>query len=216
MPGINKAAQKRLFDVAIGQSGYFTTRQAIVAGFSDATHPYHVKNGDWVREWRGVYRLEQLPQMNERPELMLWYLWSRNRKDVPQGVFSHETALDIYELSDMMPGKLHMTVPKKFRRSQKIPGLLVLYYDDLPPSDWQLNFGARITTPERTFIDLLTAGKLSDDIMVQALIQALERGLLTRKQFSSLKSNPEVGTKFIHLTTKAKKHAKRNTPILFG
>lgn len=68
----DKEAQKRLFDAAIGQSGYFTTSQAIEAGFSDATHPYHVKNGDWVHEWRGIYRLQHLPQMSERPELSLY------------------------------------------------------------------------------------------------------------------------------------------------
>jgi predicted transcriptional regulator of viral defense system len=216
MPGTDKQAQRKLFETAIGQSGYFTTRQALEAGFSDATHPYHLKNGDWVREWRGIYRVEQFPQTGERPELMLWYLWSRNREDMPQGVFSQDTALDIYELSDAMPAKLHMTVPRKFRKSQKIPGLLVLHYEDLSRSDYQLKYGVQVTTPQRTFIDLLKTGKLSNDIMIQALIHALERGLLTRKHFSSLKADPEVGTKFKHLVATAKKHAKRNTPILFS
>jgi len=47
-----------------------------------------------------------------RPDV--WQLWSRNRQDQPQGVFSHATALTLPELSDAMPAKLDMTVPPGF------------------------------------------------------------------------------------------------------
>ena len=58
---------------------------------------------------------------------MLWYLWSRNRREVPEGIYSHETALSLHELSDVMPSKLHMTVPKDFRRNSMIPEVLILH-----------------------------------------------------------------------------------------
>jgi predicted transcriptional regulator of viral defense system len=48
---------------------------------------------------------------------MLWWLWSKNREGVSQGVYRHETALSLHDLTDLMPSKLHMTVPKSFRRS---------------------------------------------------------------------------------------------------
>ena len=78
---------------------------------------------------------------------MLWSLWSRNRDDVPQGVYSHDTALTLHDLSDINPSKLHMTVPKAFRRNSAIPKTLVLHKADLAPSDSQDIFGVRVTTP---------------------------------------------------------------------
>src|SRR5690348_5433492 len=108
-----KNAHKKLFGIASGQQGFFTTKQAIASGFKDNTHPYHVASGDWVREHRGVYRLAQFPPP-ERPDLIRWILWSRNRREIPEGVYSHETALSLHDLSDAMPAKLHMTVPTSF------------------------------------------------------------------------------------------------------
>jgi predicted transcriptional regulator of viral defense system len=81
-----------------------------------------VKVGNWIREYRGIYRLALFP-MAEHPDLVKWALWSRNRNEAPEGVYSHRTALSLYELSDLNPAKLHMTVPAHFRRNSEIPGL---------------------------------------------------------------------------------------------
>ncbi len=43
--------------------------------------------------------------VTERSELVLWILWSRDKKGNPQGVWSRQTALDIHEISDIMPSK---------------------------------------------------------------------------------------------------------------
>ena len=69
-----------------------------------------MRAGNWIREYRGIYRLADFPT-GDRPDLMLWYLWSQNRKEVPEGTYSHETALSLHELSDIMPSKLDMIVP---------------------------------------------------------------------------------------------------------
>src|SRR5579862_7166316 len=123
----HREASRRLFDLAEQQQGYFTTKQAKAAGFAENTHPYHVQAGNWIREHRGIYRLSSFPQ-GERPDLMLWSLWSRNRGEVAQGVYSHQTALSVHDLSEVMPAKLHMTVPKSFRRNSEIPRVLVLHF----------------------------------------------------------------------------------------
>ncbi|TVQ78152.1 MAG: hypothetical protein EA369_07820, partial [Bradymonadales bacterium] len=104
-------SEDALYSVASAQEGLFTAQQAKEAGFDERHHPYHVKAGNWVRELRGVYRLKNFPY-SENSELVQWSLWSRNKADEPQGVFSHYTALRIYELSDAMPSKIHMIVPK--------------------------------------------------------------------------------------------------------
>lgn len=109
----HKETFKRLYEIAEEQGGYFTTKQAAAAGFGQKNHGYHVRTGNWIRERRGIYRLARFPQA-ERPDLMFWWLWSRNRDDMPQGVYSHETALSLYNLSDINPARLHMTVPRSF------------------------------------------------------------------------------------------------------
>ena len=50
-----------LMAIAQDQQGYFTTKQAIQAGYADNTHPYHVRAGNWERAWRGIYRISHLP-----------------------------------------------------------------------------------------------------------------------------------------------------------
>src|ERR1035441_2457066 len=58
MPRCHREAQRRLFEIAEAQQGFFTTKQAKAAGFAENTHSYHVKVGNWIREYRGIYRLE--------------------------------------------------------------------------------------------------------------------------------------------------------------
>src|SRR5215204_1717827 len=96
----------QLFEMADRQQGYFTNAQAEQCGFSRTNFHRYLSNGEWVKEGRGIYRLTQYPITN-RPELVLWSLWSRNKSGAAQGVWSYETALDIYELSDVMPAKMH-------------------------------------------------------------------------------------------------------------
>jgi Transcriptional regulator, AbiEi antitoxin len=84
MAGPYKEVARRLYEIAQSQQGFFTTKQATRAGFAEKTHAYHVKVGNWIREHRGIYRLADFP-MAERPDLMLWYLWSQNRQEVLEG-----------------------------------------------------------------------------------------------------------------------------------
>jgi hypothetical protein len=86
--------------------------------------------------------------------LALWSLWSSNRKEEVEGVYSHQTAISLFNLSDLNPAKLHMTVPMSFRRNSEIPGILVLHYADLPASDVQTGPGYKITRPLRTAIEV--------------------------------------------------------------
>ena len=176
-----KEAAKRLYEIAEGQQGFFTTKQAKAAGFAENTHPYHVQAGNWIREHRGIYRLASFPQ-GERPDLMLWSLWSRNRGEAAQGVYSHQTALSLHDLSDAMPAKLHMTVPRSFRRNSEVPRVLVLHFADLPQSDIEVVHGVRTTRPMRTILDVLAGGKVPLAALQQALREGLRRGLIRRSE----------------------------------
>jgi predicted transcriptional regulator of viral defense system len=177
----HREASRRLFELAEQQQGFFTTKQAKAAGFAENTHPYHVQAGNWIREHRGIYRLALFPAP-DRPDLVLWSLWSRNRKEEVDGVYSHQTALSLYELSDLNPAKLHMTVPARFRRNSDIPGIVVLHYRDLLKSEIQAGPGYNYTRPLRTILDLIEAGTAERTFLRQALRQAVDRGLITRQQ----------------------------------
>ena len=184
-------SSRNLYEIAEPQNGFFTTKQAREAGYDESKHAYHVRVGNWIREHRGIYRLRSYPSP-ERPDLMLWFLWSRDRNDIPQGVFSHDTALALYDLSDVNPSRLHMTVPRAFRRNSAIPKALVLHKADLAPSDSQDMLDVRVTTPLRTIADLIARGKTDDSILRQAITEGLARGLITRRQIERASLSPEA------------------------
>jgi predicted transcriptional regulator of viral defense system len=185
----HREASRRLFEVAELQQGLFTAKQAKAAGFAENTHPYHVQVGNWIRELRGIYRLALFP-MADRPDLVLWALWSRNRNEEVEGVYSHHTVLSLYDLSDLNPAKLHMTVPTHFRRNSEIPGVLVLHYADLPESDVKTAQGYKFTRPLRAILDLIEAGTVERNFIHQALRQAVDRGLIIRQH---LRDTPMSG-----------------------
>ena len=177
----SKQNEEELFTAAEGQQGYFTTKQAKACGYPDNTHPYHVAAGNWVRERRGIYRLSLYP-ISEEGQLVICSLWSRNRKGVTQGTYSHQTALSIHDVSDVMPSKLHMTVPVTFRRSSPIPPVLILHKAFLPDSDIEERMGYRVTRLLRTLVDLIDTEEISADELKQVLEEGLRRGLITRSE----------------------------------
>jgi predicted transcriptional regulator of viral defense system len=175
----------RLYSIAESQQGYFTSSQAVEAGFSDYLHPYHVRKGNWERIHRGIYRLSKYPHSMDS-HYVIWSLWSRNRKGEPLGVYSHETALSMYDLSDVNPAKLYMTVPPNFRRHSSIPKILILNKGVLAPGDIATREGYRVTRPTRTIRDLLREGATSKDLIRQAIMQGFSRGLILRREIEPL------------------------------
>ena len=192
-----REAAKRLYEIAEDQQGFFTTKQAKAAGFAENTHPYHVQAGNWIREHRAIYRLASFPR-GERPDLMLWSLWSRNRQELAQGVYSHQTALSLHDLSDVMPAKLQMTVPKSFRRNSEIPRVIVLHFADLPQDDVGTVHGVPVTKPMRTILDLLEGGHMPLATLRQAFREGLRRGLIRRSEIAEARRHLAVSK---HLRT---------------
>ena len=182
----NTLAQQ-LYAEAESQGGYFTAAQARKAGYADNTHTYHLQAGHWIRERRGIYRLARFP-LPLRPDLAVWQLWSHNRSGQPQGTFSHATALTLHEeLSDAMPSKLDMTVPPGFQRMAAIPEVLRLHRSRLGERDVETIDGVRVTTPLRTLIDVIVDGVIAADLQVQAVDEAIRRGLVMRRQLEAAK-----------------------------
>lgn len=178
------ASESKLFRIAEIQQGYFTAKQAIACGYVTQNHRYHVLAGTWIRELRGIYRLARFP-LSPDGQYVLWSLWSRNRREIPQGIFSHQTALSIHELSDVMPAKLHLTVPPGFRRNSAQPKVICLHGAIISACDVEQRPGFMVARSLRTIIDLLKEGTESLDHLCQALQQAMARGLVTRLEISN-------------------------------
>lgn len=177
----NRDAANKLFEIAESQQGYFTARQALSAGYSSRAAYFHAKTGEWLRENRGIYRLAKFP-LADRPDLVLWSLWSADRNGNIQGVYSHQTALSLYDLTDTNPAKIHMTVPRSFRKGTSLPKILILHRAEIQESDISRFQGYRVTSPARTIRDMLEAGTMQPHDIKAGLRQAVQKGLITGEE----------------------------------
>jgi predicted transcriptional regulator of viral defense system len=175
------APQRELFVIAQEQGGYFTAKQAARLGYTASKRNYHVGAGNWVREHRGIYRLALFPPP-ERPDLILWWLWSRGRNDEPLGVFSHRTALALHNLTDANPAKIDLAVPPAFRRGTAIPSVLRLHRSELPAEDREIISGVPVTTALRTILDTWREASVPKPELRNAFREATRSGQITKRQ----------------------------------
>ncbi len=165
-----------LFETAAGQEGLFTTHQASEAGYSPQLLAHHVHAGRIVRVRRGIYRLVHFPA-GEHEDLVVAWLWFERA-----AVVSHQTALALHGLSDVLPARLHLTLPSAWRRRRlRRPAGVVLYHGDVPAEDraW---FGAVPATNARRSLNDCAREGLSPELVRHAAQQALRRGLVTKAE----------------------------------
>ena len=179
---------RTLARLAQEQGGYFTAKQAAGAGYEYPQLVCHVKAGNFVRVEHGLYRLPTVPPA-EHDDLIRLALWSRNQKDEPQAVVSHESALVLQELTELLPGRIHLTVPRTFRKPA--PKGSVLHKAVLAEGEVEEREGFRVTTPLRTLLDAAAAG-ISTEQLAKAVKEALARGLVRRAKLTqAVRGRPE-------------------------
>jgi predicted transcriptional regulator of viral defense system len=162
----------QLYETAEGQAGYFTTAQARAAGFSRERLSNTVLGGKFQRAAQGVYRLTHFPASKHEDLFIAWLITG------PHSVISHESALAVYELSDALPGEVHVIVPRSAsRRRQNIR----LHTNQLQPDEVTSREGLPITTAARSIADAANSG-LAEELVLQALQEALRRGLVSHPQ----------------------------------
>jgi len=171
------------------QYGYFTARQAKMAGFIDQGHAYHIKAGHWKRVGRGLYFLVGT-KYSFGGELTRWTFWSRDKNDHPQAIISHESALFWYGVIDEKPEKIDLTVPCDFRKRNIPNESICLYKADLSLSDLE-SHGAFMTT--RLYKSLLECKTklIEANLWKQVLQNALKSGKLMEIESHSLMENEQ-------------------------
>jgi predicted transcriptional regulator of viral defense system len=168
----------RLFETAAYQEGLFTTGQAAHAGYSPQLLDHYLRIRWVVRVRRGIYRLVHF-RGGEHADFVVAWLWSGRR-----GVVSHQTALGLHGLSDLLRWPIHLTVPAAWRsRRLRVPADVALHFADLSPSDRTWRGPVPVTTPRRTLSEGGTAG-LSSEELRRVLERALERGLVARSDIA--------------------------------
>src|SRR6185436_17243547 len=111
------------------------------------------------------------------------------------GVFSHETALALHDLSDALPAKVHMTLPGSWhKRRLLVPEGLVLHYADLREADRASYSAVPVTGPLRTLEDCIEAN-VAPGLVRQAVRQARRRGLLGAKDEARLEAELDQATR---------------------
>ncbi len=168
----------RLFELASEQGGYFTAGQARQCGFSHALLAHHAREGGrFTRVRRGLYRLRQFPPAPREEVLAAWLALDRE-----EAVVSHDSALDLLGLSDVVPEVVHVTVPRSKRYRPAAPGVRVhTTTREMVPSDVVVREGIRVTAPVRAILDAAEAGTAPEQV-IAAAVQAIEQGLATRQQ----------------------------------
>jgi predicted transcriptional regulator of viral defense system len=162
----------RLFEVASEQGGYFTTEQARRCGYSGPLLTHHIKSGRFVHVRRGLYRFRDYPSSPREDVLAAWLALGKDTAAV-----SHESALELLGLSDVIPEAAHVTVPRSRRNLPQLPGVKIhttmrkLRADDVTYRD-----GMVVTSPTRSILDAAQAGTGPEQIE-RAVAQAVERGL---------------------------------------
>lgn len=161
-----------LLELAASQDGLFSASQAKVAKVSPQLLTKYAASGRVDRVGRALYRVRYFPA-GEHEDLVSVWLWSRR-----EGVFSHETALFLHELSDALPARAHITLPKQRRAlALRAPKGVAVHQGDITEDERGWVGPIPVTSVRRTLLDCFH-GTVSPELVAQASAQAAERGLI--------------------------------------
>jgi len=170
----------QLFQVASGQLGYFTAAQARDHGITKTLLNYHVQKGKIIRVYRGVYRFRDYPSTPREEVAAAWLAVGKEH-----AVVSHESALDLLEISDVIPNAIDITVPRS-RRYLVPPTGITLHTSTRPfqATDITYRNGIKMTSPTRTIVDVAEAGT-SEEHVERAVAEALEIGVTSPQRLGA-------------------------------
>lgn len=170
--------QRELWEVAVDQYGYVTSRDARALGINPVELAKLGARKQLEHLSYGLYRFPQLP-VTPLDSYMRATLWANGR-----GVLSHDTALDLHEVCDINPSKLHITVPG--RRPERQGGEQYVVHSE-PLADHEVTWHEAI--PIVTVAKAIEQGVASgvpSHLLAQALQTARDRGTITEVEHRRL------------------------------
>jgi predicted transcriptional regulator of viral defense system len=182
----------QLYQIAEDQAGYFSLAQAHGLGLRRHQIYREIQRGKFIRTEQGVYRFVQFPasQFEEVHRAVL--------SAGLQAVVGFQTALYVYELSDLIPDEIHLILPPT--SSRRRPGIQV-HTIQLLPEDVTDFDGLPITTFEKTIVDCVFTHVENDQIRL-AIYQTLQRGMTSKQKLTEQAAkrsvrNAELVARFI-------------------
>ncbi len=125
-----------------------------------------------MRVRRGLYHFRQFPSAPREEVVAAWL--TMGPKDA---VVSHESALELLGLSDIVPNRIHILVPRIRRSRRPVPGVAVhTTLDPLSRNEIVVRSGIPVTAASRAIVDAADIGTAPDQVAL-AVKQAIERGL---------------------------------------
>ncbi len=164
--------QSELWDVALDQHGFVTTNDARTLGVNPLELVKLAARNQLLKVGHGIYRFPQLPT-ESLDSYMLAVLWARGI-----GVISHDTALDLHELCEINPDRIHLTVPGRRPRRAGGDGYVV-HHGVLAPDEITRHEGIPIVKPAVAIRQAIASGVRSG-LLHTAIETARGRGLISR------------------------------------
>lgn len=170
--------------IAEDHDGVIPAAAARRAGISANTLVKLAARGRLERVARGVYKLPTFPQSRARYTQFHEALALLSAGKGPRAAISHESALEVWGLSDASPAKVHATIQVTVRLRREVPPWLQVHRAHLPDSDIEQSGGLVVTSVERTISDVIESGR--NDLAIQATRDAVASGLLTKARANRL------------------------------
>jgi predicted transcriptional regulator of viral defense system len=162
----------QLLERALDRHGLLTPDDALAVGASEGALRLLASRGTLLRKGFAIYQIPQLAgdRLAQYQEALLWVREA--------GALSHDTALDLHQLSDINPANVHVTIDPKTRFRRRLPDWLELHRGRLDEADTTWLEGLRITTPARTVLDCV-ATHVGEQFIDLAIATGRTRGLLS-------------------------------------
>ena len=162
-------ATEEIIRMAKENNGTVTTAMVVEAGFSRGNIKYLADKGMIEKSARGVYIL---PEVWEDEIFILQNRFKR-------GIYSHETALFLWDLTDRTPNRYHMTFPANYNLTnpkeenvQCVQCIEALYELGIANAITPGGNEVRAYSMERTLCDILRAHSRVD---IQIVTEAFKR-----------------------------------------
>lgn len=135
---------------------------------------HHAKSGRFLRVRQGLYRIREYPSSPLEDVVAV-----RLATGKETAVVSHESALDILGLSDVVPEVVDLTIPRAQRYVVRLEESAVhTTTRRLSKSEVVVRNGIRLTGPARSIVDAAEASTAPEQI-IAAIGQAFDRGIIT-------------------------------------
>jgi predicted transcriptional regulator of viral defense system len=180
MADITHPDSSALHRLAYSQEGLFTALQAQERGYSTQLLAHHARTGRFARVRRGLYRLSDYPTGEHEEIRAAWLAVGMER-----AIVSHESALVLHDLSDVLPNTVHLLVSREHRGIRPPTGVTVhTATTAIPDDEITTRNGIRVSTPSRAILDAASSGTAPEQIQM-AIRQALAEGRTTPSQLAS-------------------------------